>query len=211
MNDLEEKMLNSKVVSKVKDYVIKVLSKQLPDHMTYHSINHTIDVVDSAEEIAGTQNLKQEEIEIILIAAWFHDIGYAEGCENHEINSAKSAENFLQSLNYPTEKIELVVGCIMATQMPQNPSNIMEKVLCDADLMHLADENYFHKADLLHQEIQKTKLCEISENEWFQMNEEFLEKHCFFTEYARKNYELAVKENLKKVRDRLKSWQKAKK
>ncbi|WP_425389436.1 HD domain-containing protein [Ekhidna sp.] len=205
------KMSERSIVNRVKDHVIEVLSKQLADHMTYHSINHTLDVVASAEEIAATQNLSDEEMEIVQIAAWFHDIGYTKGCENHEKNGASLAKEFLNKLDYPEEKTEKVIGCIMATQMPQNPTNTMEKVLCDADLMHLADENYFHKANLLHKEIENTKFCKIPESEWFQMNEEFLDKHCFFTEYARKNYELAVKENLKKVRDRLKSWQKAKK
>ena len=99
----------------------------------------------------------------------------------------------------------------MATKMPQSPQNKLEQILCDADLMHLAEGNYFEKADLLLKEIEKTRLCKISENEWLEMNQEFLDKHCFFTEYAQKNYESAVKENLKKVRERLRLWKKAKK
>ena len=40
------------------------------------------------------------------------------------------------------------------------------------------------------------------------MNQEFLKSHCFFTEYAQKKYDSAVKENLRKVRQKLKEWQK---
>lgn len=201
----------SQILGLVKDYAIKVLTKNLPDDMTYHSINHTLDVVNSAEEIAEEQHLSEEEKEVILIAAWFHDIGYTEGVESHEKNGARMAQEFLMKHNYPEKRIEEVAGCIMATQMPQKPKNIMEQVICDADMMHLADHNYFAKADLLHEEIEKTKVCKIPESEWLEMNQEFLDKHCFFTEYAKNNYESAVKENLKKVRDRLKSWKKTKK
>ncbi|MEP2951357.1 MAG: HD domain-containing protein [Ekhidna sp.] len=186
-----------------------MLSKQLPDNMIYHSVNHTIDVVASAEEIAEKQNLSHDDVEVVQIAAWFHDLGYTRGCEHHEKNGADMAREFLATKNYPEEKIEQVAGCIMATQMPQNPQNNLEKILCDADLMHLADRDYFKKAALLHQEIETTKLCKITEKEWLQMNQEFLDNHCFFTDYAKKNYESAVKENLKKVRDRLKSWKKS--
>lgn len=204
-------MISSSIINEVKDHAIKVLSKQLPDNMTYHSINHTLDVVACAEEIAAKQKLAPEAVEVVQIAAWFHDLGYTRGSENHEKKGADMAREFLESRNYPVERIAQVEGCIMATQMPQNPQNNLERILCDADLMHLADQDYFKKADLLHQEIETTKFCKIPENEWLQMNQEFLDQHCFFTEYAKKNYEAAVKENLKKVRDRLKSWKKTKK
>ncbi|WP_370090349.1 HD domain-containing protein [Ekhidna sp.] len=203
-------MAESKIIREVQDYTIKVLSEQLPEGMTYHSINHTRDVVSSAKEIAEQQVLSEDDFEVVLIAAWFHDIGYTCGCDHHEKNSAEIARKFLKSKSYPEDQIEKVVGCIMSTQMPQTPKNNLEQILCDADLMHLAGGNYFEKADLLHKEIEKTKLCKISETEWLQMNQEFLDKHCFFTDYARKNYESAVKENLKKVRERLTSWKKAK-
>ena len=204
-------MTERSIISLVKDHTIKLLSKKLPDNMTYHSINHTLDVVNSAIEIAEKQNLNDEETEIVQIAAWFHDIGYIRGCDNHELNGAEMARAFLSEQGYPDSKIEKVEGCIMATQMPQKPNNMLEQVICDADMMHLAGHNYFAKADLLHKEIEKTKVCKIPEPEWLKMNQEFLDKHCFFTEYARKNYEAAVKENLSRIKDRLKSWKKEKK
>ena len=119
--------------------------------------------------------------------------------------------DFLAQYDYPKEKVRKVVGCILATRMPQSPQNQLEQILCDADMMHLANHDYFAKADLLHKEIEKTKVCKIPESEWLEMNQEFLDKHCFFTDYAKNNYQSAVKENLKKVRDRLKSWKKTKK
>ena len=204
-------MISSSIISEVKDHAIEVLSKQLPDNMTYHSINHTIDVVACAREIAMKQNLSAEDLEIVEIAAWFHDLGYTRSSENHEEKGAEMARDFLSDKGFQEDRIEQIVGCIMATRMPQNPKNNLEKILCDADLMHLAGEDYFKKADLLHKEIETTKFCKISENEWLQMNHEFLDKHCFFTEYAKNNYESAVKENLKKIKDRLRSWKKLKK
>ena len=151
-------------------------------------------------EIAKKLGLDEEEVEILIIAAWFHDMGYTKGHENHEMESCKMAKKFLIERGYTEEKLKRVIGCIMATQMPQNPKNRLERVLCDADLMHLADDNYFDKADLLHKELESIKLCSISENEWLEMNQEFLSNHCFFTDYAKHNYESGVKKNLKKIR-----------
>lgn len=199
------------ILGLVESYARDILWKELPEEITYHSINHTIDVVSSAIEIGRKQNLEDSEIELLQIAAWFHDLGYTQSAESHEQKGAEIARDFLESHGYPIEAIEKVVGCIMATQMPQNPRNYLEQILCDADLMHLAGEDYFKKADLLHKEIQFTKSCKISEIEWLRMNQDFLNKHCFFTDYAKDNYESAVKENLKKVRQRLQSWVKTEK
>ena len=89
-------MISSSIINEVKDYAIKVLSKQLPDSMTYHSINHTLDVVSSTEEIAAKQKLPEEDVEVVQIAAWFHDLGYTKGCEQHEKKGAEMAREFLQ-------------------------------------------------------------------------------------------------------------------
>lgn len=204
-------LIETSVVKDVKEHVMELLSSQLSDDLTYHSINHTLDVVKSANEIAEGQSFSEDEMEIINIAAWFHDTGYTISSEDHEDYSAKIAKKYLKKKGYPEGKMAQVVGCILATKMPQTPNSKLERVLCDADLMHLANEDYFSKADLLHKEIEKTKLCKIPENEWLQMNQEFLKSHCFFTEYAHNTYDSAVKENLRKVRERLKSWQKTKK
>ncbi|MEM0939308.1 MAG: HD domain-containing protein [Bacteroidota bacterium] len=203
--------MENTLIKKVKAHVITLLSEQLSTDITYHSINHTQDVVRASNEIAEKQKFSEEEIEILNIAAWFHDVGYIKGSQNHEDRSAVIAGEYLEKRNYPEEKIKQVKGCILATKMPQKPKNALQKTICDADLMHLASEDYFKKADLLHNEIEKTKLCKIPENEWLKMNQEFLTGHCFFTEYAQKTYYSAVQENLRKVRERLKPWQKTKK
>lgn len=199
------------IVGLAESYAREVLWRDLPEHITYHSINHTIEVVQSALEIGRKQGLTTDELEVLELSCWFHDLGYSKGAENHEKIGAQMARTFLENKKYPEEKIAKVEGCIMATQMPQNPKNNLEQIMCDADLMHLADDDYFKKADLLHKEIEQTKSCKISEKEWLKMNQEFLNGHCFFTDYAKNNYESAVKENLKKVRQRLKTWVKTEK
>ena len=45
--------------------------------------------------------------------------------------------------NYPTEKMESVLACIGATIMPQQPTNLLEEIICDADLYHLSLDEYF--------------------------------------------------------------------
>ena len=201
-------VIENHILKDVESHVISFLTEHLSDDLTYHSISHTKDVVRCVNELAAEQDFSKEEVEILNLAAWFHDVGYTKSVEEHEKCSAQMAREFLKNVEYPEQQIKVIEGCILATKMPQTPSNALEQTICDADLMHLAAKDYLEKADLLHKEIEKTKLCTIPEEEWMQMNQEFLKSHCFFTEIAQKKYTSAVKENLRKVRQRLKEWQK---
>lgn len=201
-------IVKNSIIDEVRKYVMNILENDLSSDMIYHSINHTKEVVASAMEIAEKQGVDEDQFEIIQIAGWFHDLGFVKGSENHEVHGGELAESFLLNLEYPQDKIDKVKGCILATRMPQNPKNNLEKILCDADLMHLARKDYFKKAELLHKEMEKVKPCKISDIEWLRMNKEFLGNHCFFTDYARENYESGVKNNLEKVKQRLNSWRK---
>jgi len=191
------------ILTEVEDYIVSLLTTELPEEFTYHSVHHTRDVVAFALEIARMQNIEEPDTEIVQIAAWFHDLGYIQGCDNHEQRSVKMANKFLIEKGYPNQWIKKIEGCIWATRMPQNPKNELEKIICDADLLHLASDDYFVKADLMFKEIQKTKSRKVSNDEWLQMNHDFLKNHVFFTDYAKEHYTPFVKRNLTKVDERL--------
>ncbi len=174
-------------------------SCSLSQKLTYHSIDHTLSVVEAVREICREQQVDLHDKFIVELAAWFHDLGYVQGCEDHESKSVKYAREFMQSFDITVEDQDMVAGCIMATKMPQSPSNHLEQILCDADLIHLADENYFHKAKKLHSEIENIQDKKITQDEWMMMNSKFLTGHCFFTHYAKKKYGQKVKDNLKKI------------
>jgi len=50
--------------------------------------------------------------------------------------------------------------------MPQTPTNILEQVICDADLLHLGKKDFSDHNELYRLEIEKTKGKTFSEHEW---------------------------------------------
>ena len=135
-------MVGSKILSEANQYVLNLFKTQLPSSVLYHDFNHTQQVVVAADEIGTGMQLLDSELEIVLLAAWFHDTGFVHASDNHEDPSKKEAETFLKAANYAPEKIGKVVGCIEATRMPQNPKNLLEEVICDADLYHLGISDF---------------------------------------------------------------------
>ena len=180
---------NKTIVESASDYVYDLLKEKLPGMYVDHNFKHTTEVVDAIKKISSKSELSEEDTEIVVLAGWFHDSGFTQRNENHEDASIEIAKNFLKENNYPEEKIEKIINCINATRYPQKPGNLLEEIICDADLFHLGTKDYEDKSDLLRVEWEKTANKEYTQLEWIKLNIDFLLSHKFYTKYAKKNLE----------------------
>jgi len=89
-------MLENIFFKEIKNYVFKLLKEKLPIQVVYHNFKHTLQVVEAAEEIGLAEGLKEQDLEELLVAAWFHDTGYISGFENHESESKKILQDYLK-------------------------------------------------------------------------------------------------------------------
>ncbi len=160
------------------------LLKHLTLDYTYHNLSHTQAVVAFANAIADHEKLSDIDRETVLIAAWLHDIGYKEGCDNHEATGIDMARPFLEKLGLPHKRVEEITTCIQATKMPQNPQGKrLSEVLCDADLGHLSTDDFLEHSEDLRQELKHTG-TKISKKKWRKKTADFLDNHRYFTHYG---------------------------
>ena len=136
-------MNNSNIVERAEQYVKNLFLEKSPAENIYHDLNHTIKVVEASKIIGKESNLSESEMEIALVSAWFHDVGYFDKIEKHEEASVEYAEQFLNQENVDSNFKDKVCSCIISTKMPQEPKTIIEQVVCDADLHHLGEEDFF--------------------------------------------------------------------
>lgn len=196
--------MNNEILSKVKELIGRTFREKGSSESYYHNFTHTAEVAKVAEEIANAMGIDDNDKEALLIAAWFHDIGHIEICEGHEDVGIEMATKFLKENIYPVEGIDKVVSLINATRMPRNPKNILEQIICDADLHHLGTNNYDVKAELFRNEIETLQGCKIHEVEWLRNNLKFLEQHKFFTDYAKNKFQTQKNINYIKAEKKLK-------
>lgn len=184
------------LIEEISHYISNLFDKRLPASFLYHNIRHTNDVVNTASEIAERSGLNNGDIELLLIAAWFHDTGYIESIEYHEEKSAEMAEEYLSKINYPGGRISAVTRTILSTKIPQRPGNDIEKILCDADLAYMGSSDLLEKIQLLRKEWALTLNRTYTDHEWLKASMNFIESNSFHTEFARKKFEGKRKKNL---------------
>jgi putative nucleotidyltransferase with HDIG domain len=190
----------SDIVIKASEFVSALFKERLAEYLVYHKYEHSEMVSKVALKIAKHMKLGEDGIEIVMIAGWLHDIGYTEIYRGHEEVSIRIATEFLRKENYPQEKIQLVVGCIRATKIPQKPKNILEEILADADLSGLGRKSFFDDTELLHYEWEKALGKKYSGRQWMQQNLELLSGHKYFTRFARRKYSDQQNDNIRAVR-----------
>ena len=170
------------------DHVRSFFADHIDEKFVYHNMDHTIHVHDAARRISQGFELSERERTLLEIAAWFHDTGYDEGPQNHEVRSCKYAREFLQQQGAAEQDIELVCRTILATRFPHRPDSLLQQILCDADLAHLGDATYWDRCGRVRQELSVVQGIIMSETEWVNFEIEFMEKHRFFTSVAQQLY-----------------------
>lgn len=67
---------NNPLIFESKHYVTGLFNKDLPTTCVYHNFHHTLNVVEKCYELGESYLFKNVDMEILLLAAWFHDTGY---------------------------------------------------------------------------------------------------------------------------------------
>ncbi|MDZ7607916.1 MAG: HD domain-containing protein [Cyclobacteriaceae bacterium] len=185
-------------VDRVREYVERFVSEKFPSGIYYHNIEHTYDVVKGCRIIGEDCNVSKREMEMLEAAAWLHDIGYYAGFENHEAVGASLAQDFLLKNGWTQEEVEIINNCILSTKVPQKPKTLLEEIICDADLFHLATEKFFEKSDLLWQEFVLYDK-NLTKEQWKINSRKFVESQKYFTAYGKKHLEPKLKQNIEKL------------
>jgi HD superfamily phosphodiesterase len=191
------------LVKSSSEYVSKLLREELPSEFTYHNLGHTREVFEAVTELGKNSNLPEEELEIIQVAAWFHDTGFINGYLNHENKSVEIAKEFLENIQYPVEKIKSVTDIIIMTELANIPDSLSEKIIRDADVLHIGKDNFYSKSLTLKSEREIINHKSIAESEWVQTCLDFITKTTFFTDYANLKFEAGRQNNIAFLKEML--------
>ncbi|MGB7841920.1 MAG: Pycsar system effector family protein [Salinimicrobium sp.] len=185
------------LVEKADEFINNLFREKLPNTFLYHNYKHTQRVVKSSKELLEKSETNVKQGEVVLLAAWFHDSGYTKTYKEHEEESAKIAQEWLEDQKADETLIKDVLKCIRATKMAVEPEDITEKIIKDADTSHLSKDYFKETSEFLRQELRLQHIKNFGIQEWIKQNIKlFTKQHQYYTDYAQNNWEEGKKENL---------------
>jgi len=182
------------LLEKAENYVTDLFQNANTAGLYYHSFSHTLSIVEAANEAAKSMNLSAVETDILVLSAWFHDVGYLYTRTEHEAKSIELTKNALQP-NY-IELIDSVTTCIAATKVGEIPESDLAAILKDVDTAFGSAYDYQYTSNSYRNELKDLEDKTYSETDWNSMCLNFLQNVTFYSEYGKTKFEPLVKKNL---------------
>jgi predicted metal-dependent HD superfamily phosphohydrolase len=189
------------VFEEIQHTIYRDILAKLPQHLTYHNLDHTAYVLEKAIFLAKQSNVSDRDLHLLKLAALFHDTGFIDNPKDHEEKGCKIAESYLAN-EYSKGDLDKIHGMIMATKIPQSPTNTLENILADADLEYLGTDLFDEIGQSLFVELKHFN-PNFTQQAWDELQLVFMEKHHYHTDYCRVHREPKKQENLLKVKKRL--------
>ena len=186
----------------LEEYGFSFLTKKLAKNLYYHCPHHTKDVLNAVEKIGFNEKVSPEEFILLKAAALFHDFGYIDKYLDNEKIGADYAREILPNYGFNSTQVIKVCDLIMATRVPQNPNNHLEKIICDADLDYLGRKDFISISSNFYKELKEHRLVK-NKKDWDQIQIKFLKSHHFYTEYSINMRDFLKKKNLELIKDRV--------
>ena len=196
MTDKLNSGLNDILNNKIEEHVTGLFEQIHAPTLIFHNLLHTQNVVKRTMEIAGHCNVSENELFILYTAAWFHDIGHLfTKPQNHEEVSCFIMEAFMAGKINDTNASSSIEQCIMATKLPRHPENILQQIICDADVFHFGTKEFQENDNRALQEY-KLKYGDTDPLLFKKDTIKMLINHHFYTGYCKEQLTEQKKNNI---------------
>ncbi len=169
--------------NKLRKKALDDLNSKLSSKLSYHSVDHTLYSLQTCELYLKHMDIDKHQAKLLRIGILFHDIGFIATIVEHEAKGAEIATEMMSDLGFSKDDIQIVVGLILATKVPQQPHTLLEQIICDVDLDYLGRDNFYTIGNLLFKELKAYSLV-TNLNEWNEIQIKFLENHVYHTDFA---------------------------
>lgn len=185
--------------------IIARLQKELSRDLYYHCAAHTEEVLRHSLELAILEGNSERDLELLAIAAAYHDSGYlVSPVDNEAIGAENACQAMMRAGSYTESEIDAVEIMILDTSMHhyqhgahQTASIALSKYLLDADLGNLGREDFLEKNEQLRKELGVPRPL------FLKKTLELLQSHRWHSHIAEQRYAETKRKNVQLSRDLL--------
>ena len=188
-----------KIVDIARLFIIDYFEQNGSTKLSFHTLQHTMRVVQQVEIIGKNEQLTEDEMDAVLIASWFHDVGYLVQLENHEEASMQILHSFFEEHPVSDSVAAMADRCIQATKRKNAPESMPEKVIVDADVSHIGSDRFISISKKLRKERISCQNKDIPALDYWRETLCFLKNQSFYTTFASEKYSATKDENLIQV------------
>jgi len=174
-----------KTLEKAGKFVETYFLEHYRPELTFHNLKHTRYVVRAVGRIAAHSHLSKDDLFVVKAAAWFRETGYLTAYEEPAVTSAALAANFFKKEGIDQPLISMITDLIRVEQQNMTPGLKLEGIILDGETYEFGKKSFVRKTESLREERQLTSSKHIAKNEWNKQTIAFLEKHEYYTPFAR--------------------------
>ena len=161
-------------------------------HRKYHNTDHIESILSKIPLFVEAYNVNEEEVELLTIIAWYHDVVYKPGSS---WNEADSAQTLVDHFGYDmfSDPIQTILG----TKYHTDPRSFLEAIFYDLDLADMGKDSYVENSYKIREEFGA-----FSDLEWLAGRQKFLDEFLsrpfiYHTSLGYSLWEAKARENMK--------------
>ncbi|MBP7708270.1 HD domain-containing protein [Candidatus Pacearchaeota archaeon] len=175
---------------------IAPIARALMPQLSYHNWRHVQDVASSVETIARREGVSEESVALLRATAYLHDVTYLPFDKQNEERSASLAGLVLTNLDFAKSEVDLVQRLVLETKVPQKPTDLLGRLICDADVANFGREDFLERGEEV-----RTELSIPQTAGWYAGCLKLLESHSFHTSAGASLYNAGKEKNIAKLRE----------
>jgi len=163
--------------------IFEEIFTNLPESFHFHGPDYAKKVYDQSFLLCRSEEIEQEDRLLVRTAALMLFTGLIQEYHQFENRSTVICREILPDFSYSEVQIDRICNLIMATKMPFNPVNQLEKILIDARMDYLGRPDYTENIKLLYKELRETG-SKINGQQFKKQQLELLYEFQYFTTAA---------------------------
>jgi len=182
--------------------IVARFEEELPANLYFHDVKHTLNVSTQVELLGRAEGINEEDLLLVKTAALLHDAGFLKVYDAHEEAGCELAQDLLPVFKYDDQQINKICKLIRSTKLPPEPGNLLEEIICDANLDYFGRVDFIPMTKNLFKELLEQNKINSKEN-WFNQQIEFVKAHEFFTKTGRLLRDVSKDEQIEKIKELL--------